>query len=217
MKFETWKKNRIEETNQLAAEMKKYPWRDKEFYAAWLTQTYYYVCHSTRLLAASASRFGVDQDELHQRFWAHMGEEKRHEALALKDLKTMGIAPENYGELPATSAFYQSQYFMIEHRNPSALLGYILMLEALAVQIGPPLYAEVSKHFGPKASVFVKVHAEEDPDHVDKAFKAIESMDEKTLKVIDTSFQQSLFLYRQILESCKAVATQQGKNSTKAA
>ncbi len=203
MEFGKWKEARMGELKELAEKMKAYPWEDQNFYAAWLSQTYYYVCHSTRLLAASAARFGVDQDELHLRFAAHMGEESRHEALAIKDLEFMNFKPEYVGELAPTSAFYQCQYYLIEHKDPRALLGYILMLEGLAVLIGPPLYQMVQKNHGARSSLFVKVHAEEDVGHVEEAFKAIQKLDPSAMPSIDRSFNQSLYLYAEILEATK--------------
>ena len=34
-----------------------FPWTERAAYVGWLAQTYYYVRHSTRLLAAAAARF----------------------------------------------------------------------------------------------------------------------------------------------------------------
>jgi hypothetical protein len=213
MSFEKWKKERLHEIEDLSAQMRKYPWDNKDFYAAWLAQTYYYVCHSTRLLAASAARFGVDQDDLHQRFREHMGEEKKHEALALKDLEALGYRVDQIGEWPATASFYQSQYYLIEHRDPRALLGYILMLEGLAVSVAKELHNRTSESFGKKASVFLKVHAEEDIGHLDSAFKFISGFDNPALRIISGSFEQSFFLYRQMLETCKIWSASKEKDA----
>jgi hypothetical protein len=215
--FEGWKKDRMKELETLCSEMKVHPWENREFYAAWLSQTYFYVCHSTRLLAAAAARFGVDQDELHLRFAAHMGEESRHEALALKDLEFLSFSPKEVGELPATAAFYQSQYYLIDYKDPRALLGYILMLEGLAVLVGPSLYNVVKKTHGPKSSLFVKVHAEEDIGHVEEAFKAIERLDDKAMEMVSISFEQSRYLYKEMLASCLAWSNSLNNLSRRAA
>src|SRR3712207_1317678 len=88
-----------------------YPWKHKASYANALAQTYYYVSHSTRLLAVSASRFALEDEALHRRFAAHMVEEKSHHLLAAHDLKVLGHSLTDFPELPATHAFYESQYY----------------------------------------------------------------------------------------------------------
>ncbi len=50
------------------------PWSQKEFYAEWLAQTYFYVQHSTRLLCLSAARVGHYQNIHHLRMIDHMRE-----------------------------------------------------------------------------------------------------------------------------------------------
>ena len=71
---------------------RSFAWTDRAAYAGWLAQTYYYVRHSTRLLAAAAARFphGRAGDTMHHRFGAHIGEEKRHELLCVRDLQALG-------------------------------------------------------------------------------------------------------------------------------
>src|SRR5690606_24416532 len=80
-------------TLQMKTAGEKFPWTSRKVYGDWLAQTYYYVRHSTRLLAAAAARFPLDErgSALHYRFAAHIGEEKRHEQLALHDLQQLGF------------------------------------------------------------------------------------------------------------------------------
>jgi len=193
---------------QLAESMKEssrlfdsFPWENKEAYAWWLSQTYYYVCHSTRLLAASAARFSREENRFHLRFAQHMREEKSHEFLALSDLKELGYAVDPLPELALTAALYQSQYFRINYQSPFSLLGYILFLEALAVTKGKEVYQRVSQAHGEKACRFWKVHAEEDPDHLDEAFRQIENA---PLPVVDDIFSNldytASIYHRMILE-----------------
>ena len=44
---------RLDELVQVCHSM---PWTDEGFYREWLAQTYYYVCHSTRLLALAMAQ-----------------------------------------------------------------------------------------------------------------------------------------------------------------
>ena len=60
------------------------PWENEDFYADYLAQTYYFVCHSTRLLGRSLSYFHVnDKDDLYKRFKDHISEEDNHSTLLL--------------------------------------------------------------------------------------------------------------------------------------
>ena len=46
--------------DELSRSLERFPWTDRDAYCEWLAQTYYYVRHSTRLLAAAAARFACD-------------------------------------------------------------------------------------------------------------------------------------------------------------
>ena len=94
--------------------------------------------------------------------------------------------------------FYEPQYFKIEHRHPSALLGYILPLEARsAVSRGPSIFSKVTEAHGKKAGrKFVKLHAEEDPDrYVEKAFASIASLPIELHPLIIENLEQSTDAY----------------------
>ncbi len=168
------------------------PWDNKEFYANYLAQTFYYVRHSTRLLATSAGRLDYEnQQPLHLRFLKHLGEEANHERLAINDLKALGYTVEDFKELNSTRFFYESQYYKIEHKNPLALMGYILYLEVLAQNICPPLAKKLTALYGKKAATFLLVHGEEDPHHVEEAQKLLAGLAPPTLEIITENLIQS--------------------------
>src|ERR1700753_4293061 len=98
-------------------------WEDPRFYAEFLAQTYHYVCHTTRLLALSASQLGVEREKLHQRFLGHAAEERSHHLLAQRDIKQLGYDVVNLPELPATSALYETQYHRIQQIGPTSVFG----------------------------------------------------------------------------------------------
>jgi thiaminase len=171
-------------------------------YGAFLAQTNYYVSHSTRLLALAASRFRFSEEQLHRRFIKHATEEMSHETLALRDLKNLGFSLRQFPEFPSTRAFYQTQYYMIEHVSPWSFWGYILMLEGLAVTNGAWLYNEIKQHYGEKAGSFVKVHAAEDVGHMAEAEKAMESLPERERPLVIEQIANSCFYYCSMLEQC---------------
>jgi uncharacterized ferritin-like protein (DUF455 family) len=185
----------------------EFPWRDKESYAQFLAQVYYYVCHSTRLLGFAAARFTTVEEKFHRRFMEHAAEEKGHQFLAEKDLKALGYSLAAFPEHPATSLFYESQYYKIEFQDPMALLGYILVLEGISVKKGAYINQVVQKAFGKQASTFMHVHSSDDPDHLEKAFALIEGMDEKRKEIIRQNIRQSAFGFINILLSCQTGAS----------
>lgn len=172
--------------------------RDEDFYAHWLAQTYYFVRHSTPLLGFALPH--LKDEKLRHIFEHHLGEESRHDLLALKDLEKLGRTPAAIGESLWTKSFYQCQYYRIQFEGGSALLGYILFLEALAVTIGKEVYEEVNTiHKG--ATLFLKVHAEEDVSHVARAVALIETLSPAEQEVIVDNFRASEALYLAILEA----------------
>jgi thiaminase len=186
----------------------RFPIEDKKAYALWLAQTYYFVCHSTRLLALASSRIPRSKNELHYRFVEHVKEERGHENLAIQDLKKLGESIQSLPELAQTQAFYQSQYYWIEHVNPLAFFGYILCLEAFATS-GSLLYPKVVKKFGEKAAGFMGVHANEDVGHVESALNFLEKLDPQDHEDIHRNFLLSCQLYLDIYHAIEALAAQE--------
>jgi len=186
---------------QLGNALRAFPWQERTAYADWLAQTYFYVRHSTRLLAASAARFAQDEagDALHQRFTKHMSEEKRHERLALHDLKHLGVSADGLVERHSTRLFYECQYYKIEHVDPTALFGYILALEAMSAAHGPYAFEAVSSAHGASAGTFLKLHAHDDQDHTREALSMLERLTPGSRLHIEHNLEQSTFGYLLIL------------------
>jgi hypothetical protein len=178
----------------------KYPpslFKDKEFYGEWLAQTYFFVRHSTSLLGYAMPH--LKNDGLRHHFEHHLGEEERHDLLAIKDLERIGKNISQYEEYTSTQAFYQSQYYRISFEGGTSLLGYILFLEGLAVAWGRPVYEEI-KDLYKGAALFLKVHAEEDPDHLDAAISTILKLSPEEQKMIVKNLHYSHEMYESILQ-----------------
>jgi pyrroloquinoline quinone (PQQ) biosynthesis protein C len=186
----------------------RFPWTNRAAYAGWLAQTYYYVRHSTRLLASAASRFphGRVGDTLHLRFGAHIGEEKRHELLCVRDIQALGETLDALPELATTRMFYEPQYYKVEHQTPSVLLGYILPLEVIAPQSGASVIEQVTREFGPKCANFLKVHAQEDVAHVERALGLVEALPSHERELIEENMKQTALAYTSMLDAIAAQA-----------
>lgn len=184
----------------------RFPFSERKAYATWLAQTYYYVRHSTRLLAAAAARFPQTSRGavLHLRFSQHIREESRHEELCVRDLAALGFSIQRFPERHATRLMYETQYYKVEHQDPIALFGYILPLEALSVLgRGESLHSTLSATFGRNAATFLQVHVGNDPTHLDKAFEAIADCSPAELQLILENMGQTFFAYLGILEDTR--------------
>lgn len=160
-------------------------WERKEVYGDFLAQVYFYVSHTTRILAAAGSRFALDRQDIHQSCLKHAAEEKSHELLSFNDLKAIGYSPKDFPELPSTKSLYRSAYYLIEHVNPIAIVGYAYFLECLTVAGGPQVLDRVDAKYGKKASRHLTVHVKEDPGHieaVEKMLAAVPEFDSEALK-----------------------------------
>lgn len=190
---------------RLGSGLSAFPFEDPRCYADWLAQTYYYVRHSTRLLAAAAARFSLDAfgDRLHQRFAAHMAEEKRHERLATHDLHALGKDLDQFPERDTTRQFWEPQYYKIEHEDPIALFGYILALEGMSAAHGPAALARAQQAHSPAATKFLEVHAQDDEDHLAKALTMIAGLDEHRGDVVRINMRQSTHGYLAILSDIR--------------
>lgn len=184
-----------EHIQSLDAPIENFPWNNPSAYAQFLAQTYYYVAHSTRLLAVSASRFSVEQEDLHRRFIKHMSEEKGHHLIAAFDLKNLGLNLSLFPELATTKAFYESQYYKCSYLDPIILFGYILALEGLSVTQGPSIHQRALKHFGEKATGFLRVHCADDIDHIQSAFKHINQLSAPQIQMVKDNFHQTCTMY----------------------
>jgi hypothetical protein len=184
--------------------LRDFPWGNKHAYGDFLAQTYYYVCHTTRLLAVCASRIGVEREKLHHRFLKHAAEERSHHLLAERDLAALGASLRDYPERALTAAMYETQYYRAEHLSPTTIFGYILALEGLAVVYGPSVYAAVNGAFGDEAAAFVKLHANEDPGHLESAFALLATLSPGETEAIQANFKFTRDLYRSLLTEIAA-------------
>lgn len=172
-----------------------FPWEDPQKYANFLAQTYYFVRHSTRLLMTAGGRMKHSDQVFFRRFLAHLGEENGHENLLLNDLKNLGYSINDFPETPETRMFWESQYYKIEHNDPLSLLGYIFVLEKLGAIEGSKLMNVIPGLYGQKACSFIKVHGEEDIDHIEKAVEQIESLPLHRYKLVKENIDQSISAY----------------------
>lgn len=200
--------------DELCKNAEDFPWEDKKSYANWCAQTYYFVLHSTRLFAAAAAKCPLKDNQLHMQYISHLREEAGHENMALRDIKKLGFKIEDFTELPSTAGLYQTQYYGIEHIHPHSFFGYLIALEGLAVLKGKDFLKRVEDTHGKEASVFLRVHAEEDPGHLEEVFKFAKQIDESVMPHILESLKNSSYFYSSMLSDialCSSAKHEQKK------
>ncbi len=187
----------IEEISKSAI---SFPWEKENYYANWLAQSFYYVQWTTRQLAlASAKTKPINEDSLHWRFIEEAKEEKRHELLALQDLKNLGYSLDQFTELPHTSFFYQTLSYLIENEHPIAILGYSLTLEGFAAKKASELFPMVKSCYKDNAVTFMRLHCEVDVDHFENALPYLKSCPEELLPIVAKGIEQCCAIYKGIL------------------
>ncbi len=165
-----------EDSCQKSAELfRSAPWEDRLFYAFWLSQMYYFLCHATRLIHIAGAHFKIDDDTWHVRCIDHAVQEKFHERLALNDLADLGYDISQFGEMAEVSHLYQSQYYLVQHLDPISIYGSILYLEGLSIFVGNEVTDRVVKAHGTGAASFLITHTNEDVGHIEQAFEVLKA------------------------------------------
>ena len=116
-----------------------------------------------------------------------------------------------YGGLAMAPADYQQgdSFRIIYIHAPCAwmsLFGYIFMLEGLSVAHGAWIYERVTQAHGKEAASFVKLHANEDEDHMEKAFDVVSQLGERELGLIRENYLFTCSIYRLFLEAAGSKA-----------
>lgn len=180
-----------------------FPWENKDFYAQWLAQSYYYTSRSSRLLLMAAASCKMDQQPLHRRLTAHASEEKGHELIAEKDLKDLGFDLSKYPELPITTAFYATQFYNIQNNSVECFMGWVLPLEGLAYEYGEKIRNAVQRKDPKIKTRFLDIHIDEDPEHLKSAFAAINALPPDKQHLLLSNMELTKDLYLGMLEACE--------------
>ncbi len=178
--------------------LKKRPWLERNYYCNYLAQSSFYTFYSIRMLAMAIANTSTDQKEYFRRSLEHFKEENGHDSIAIMDLKSLGEDIKNYSEKGMTRALWEPQFYKLQ-KNNTALLGYILALEYLPVKCFGWLDKTLSEKYGRLCSKFVHVHAEEDPDHVEKCLEQINQLSEFEKIEIFKNYEQTCSSFKYFL------------------
>lgn len=117
-----------------------------------------------RIMLASAPLLDLamkmSEGELSDYYKIHLAEEEGHEEMVRADLDALGvkIIPDYF----AAAELAGSQYYLVAHKHPAALLGYMQVLESHPMPIANIEYLETRHNTHLTA---FRHHSEHDPQH----------------------------------------------------
>ncbi len=192
-----------EEMPTLGEEILSFPWNNPYHYVQFLSQTYYYVKHSTPLLGRALRKMDSSAPVMKDRFLEHTKEEKGHQYLVVDDLRHFGLTPESIPEHSETTEFYKLQYDYINKHGSTSLFGYILQLEGIAWKFGDEVCSQIIRTHGEGAAHFMKVHSGNEIDHVNSALSMVNNLPEEKLIIVAENFTHSCKGYIKMLRRAK--------------
>ena len=148
-------------------------------YLAYLRETYHLVKHTPKYLMVAANRVAESDQRLAAYFRKFSVEETGHELLCIRDINALGENAELIisGNPNAGAWGIVTQcYFWAAQGNPVALLGDAFATEELGVARGTEVASLLEANYGipRKATNFLRVHGNEDNQHLEAAARVIE-------------------------------------------
>jgi Iron-containing redox enzyme len=153
------------------------------------------VVASEQLLIEAAEAIDLlSQSSFHTRlatyYRSHLDEERDHVKWVREDLKSVGVNVP--AELPGNLAMAMagSQYYLLKHAHPAALLGYMAVLE------GDPTPLEtidfLEQAYGKQLLRFARIHATKDLEHRKDLFEVIDNAPTSLRRLIAYSTDNTL-------------------------
>lgn len=106
----------------------------------------------------------------------HLEEERNHAEWLAEDLATIGIDV-NYTPLNRSAVeLVGSQYYVINHVSPAAILGYMAVLEGFPFPLD--MLEQLEAIHGKELLRCLRYHAENDIEHRKELFKVIDQLDD---------------------------------------
>lgn len=124
---------------------------------------------------------------------AHLTEEKDHAAWLAEDLESAGVNVRAQPVFPEAIAMVGSQYYLIRHVDPVALLGYMAVLECFP---GSMAHVEVLERIhGAPLCRTLRHHAEHDIEHGAQVLDEIDELSAREYRLVkQNAIQTALYL-----------------------
>ena len=173
---------------QTMDKLDNFPWEKPTFYSEWLAQTFFIVQHTPRYICLAASRFDYSQNDFHRKLVAHLSDEDQHEVDVLNDLKNLGHDISEFRPMPEVNIMIENLYYQIDNIDPLSIFGRILFLEYVASNISTQLRKRISLSWELNQRQFLKIHFEEDVEHVKKAFSVVHGLSGRQKRLVGDQF-----------------------------
>lgn len=125
-------------------------------------------------------------DKLREYYTKHLEEEHEHAGWLHRDLSTAGFTPSLDWD---AAKLVGTQYYLIKHSSPFALLGYMAALECKPMPL--KLVSTLEKTHGKNLLRTLRYHAEHDVQHSSDLIDFIESVPEPTFSLVVSNIEQS--------------------------
>lgn len=200
--------NILEEANNTAmtittGAVDAFPWHQKEAYAGWLAQTYYYSCHTVSLLSLMVARTDIRKEPvLHFARVEHSNEEIGHDQWVRADLNALGYDLDDMDELPETRMLWEPQFYKCDRLGVESVYGYTIVLEQLSVMRGERLANCVTNLAeGIECDRFLRGHSSADVAHVEKDYERIRAFSADAQVRVAENMMQTAVAYSNMLEA----------------
>jgi hypothetical protein len=131
--------------------------------------------------------------ELSRYFRAHLEEERDHAAWLAEDLSSAGVDARAMTISPQAVAMAGSQYYLIYHVDPAALLGYMAALECFPAPL-EQVEALESAH-GLDLCRTLRYHATHDIDHGADVLEQVDKLSPQQFTIVmDNAMQTAAFI-----------------------
>jgi hypothetical protein len=160
---------------------------NREFLVTNLTFVYRMIVASAPLLVFAVPR---SEGRLKRYYEHHLAEEIGHDTMLEEDLRRLGVEKIPHYHLAAQIA--GSQYYLVAHEHAAALLGYMHVLESMALK--PNVVAAVERAHGVELKA-MRHHAEHDPGHVAELNEQIEALPAELKSLVNWN---SRHIFRQL-------------------
>lgn len=128
----------------------------------------------------------------------HLGEEKNHARWLAEDLASASIDVSKMALSPEAVAMAGSQYYLIHHVDPVALLGYMAVLECFPMPLGTVEALECVH--GKDLCRTLRHHAEHDPNHGADVLDQIDALDAREFELVKRNAVQTALYMRAAIE-----------------
>lgn len=153
----------------------------------WLHQI---VVASENLMALAAAEAHSAAKVFRTYMTTHLEEERHHAEWLADDLRTVGV---NVKRLPLNRSAVElagSQYYLIHHVSPAAILGYMAVLEGFTFPLD--MLEQLEAIHGKELLRCLRYHAENDLEHRKELFKVIDELDDPI--VYDNAIRTQLLM-----------------------